>query len=336
MLADAQARYGSYRREVAVLKRETEEAAKRLAADREDQVIVSLIGRVKPTTCPRCSTAISERRLAHEAERHACSICDEDLGDDAATGSAEPELTERAEAAAKELAAGEEKLAELRSEIDTASGQLDEARTALQAVQDSAPNQAAVRALEIEQAKLQGRVQALGEAASGDELAEPLRFQVAGAAKKLADDLRKEASGTLLEQLGGEIVTIARAFGIDGIEAARPDLGAHLGITINGEGYPCGGRTDGEKLRLKLACIIGLLRVSDRLGVGRQPGLLLVDSPFEQEMQEADIRRVLEELQRISDDTGLQVILATAKHNEVRDLLDERRIIHGDDWDAVW
>lgn len=335
-LAEATALYGSYRREVVVLRREADEAAKRLAADREDQVIVSLIGRVKPTACPRCSTAISEERIAHEAERHTCSVCDEDLGDGAAISSAEPELIERAEVAAQALSAGEEKLIELKREMDAAAARRGEARTALQAVLDRAPNQAAVRALEIEQATLRGRVQALGEAPTANDLEEPLTLQVAAAAKELADDLRKGASGTLLNELGEEIVMIARAFGIDGIEEARPDLRAHLGITINGQRANYGGRADGEKLRLKLALIIGLLRVSENLGVGRHPGLLLVDSPFEQEMQEADIRRVLEELQRVCDETGLQVILATARHAEVRDLVPGKRIIHGEDWDAVW
>jgi hypothetical protein len=335
-LAEATAQYGSYRRDVVVLSREADEAAKRLAADREDQVIVSLIGRVKPTACPRCSTAISEERIAHEAERHACSVCDEDLGDGTAISSAKPELTERAEVAAQVLSTGEEKLDELKREMDAASARRAEARTTLQAVLNRAPNQAAVRALEIEQATLRGRVQALGEAPAAADLEEPLTLRVAATAKELADDLRKEASGTLLTELGEEIVTIARAFGIDGIEEARPDLGAHLGITINGQKANYSGRADGEQLRLKLALIIGLLRVSERLGVGRHPGLLLVDSPFEQEMQEADIRRVLEELQRICDETGLQIILATARHAEVRDLVPEERIIHSEDWDAVW
>jgi hypothetical protein len=58
------------RRAAAVVLDEADEATKRLRAAQEDAVIVNLIGRVQPHSCPRCSRDIDEARLNSEADQH--------------------------------------------------------------------------------------------------------------------------------------------------------------------------------------------------------------------------------------------------------------------------
>lgn len=90
-------------------------------------------------------------------------------------------------------------------------------------------------------------------------------------------------------------------------------------------------------MRLKLALVIALLRVGERLGIGRHPGLLLVDSPGGEEMVELDIGNVLKELDDLCKELPqLQVVCATARAEDVRALLPDERIIHGEDWIDVW
>ncbi|GAA3832652.1 hypothetical protein GCM10022226_62420 [Sphaerisporangium flaviroseum] len=57
-----------------------------------------------------------------------------------------------------------------------------------------------------------------------------------------------------------------------------------------------GSLTEGEQLRLKIVTTIALLRHGFRSGVGRHPGLLLVDSPGAEEVDSGDLRHMLEDL----------------------------------------
>jgi hypothetical protein len=54
-------------------------------------------------------------------------------------------------------------------------------------------------------------------------------------------------------------------------------------------------------------------------------------------MVEGDVRRILDELKTVCDELpALQVVCATARAEEVREALDETRIIHGPNYGEVW
>ena len=336
-VAQADIRRQAQVQDVELLQRHANEASKRLTAAVEDQVILPLIGRVKPASCPRCTTPISEERVAQETQHQACSVCDSALPESEERHGDPEEASANAARAQDDLREAEHELASRDKALTVAKSNLEAARAALAEIHAAAPQYAAVRELELERATLLGRIDGASRAPADEEDEDPVAWRVAQAAQAASNRLRKEASGTLLDQLGEEIVSIARSFGIDGIEAATPDLGAHLALVINGEASSFSKRTAGERLRLKLALIVGLLRVADAHGVGRHPGLLLIDSPAEQEMVGDDFQKVLEELQRICDETpDLQIVMATANHDDVKAAVHENRIIHGEDWGAVW
>ena len=75
-----------------------------------------------------------------------------------------------------------------------------------------------------------------------------------------------------------------------------------------------GAVSEGEKLRLKVATAIAIMSVGQRRGIGRHPGLLLIDSPAAQEVSAADLDALMAGLASITTKvSGLQVIMAT-KH----------------------
>ena len=308
-----------------------------MRAAHEDAVIVPLIGRVQPVACPRCSTGFAPERLSVEVEHHQCSVCDEPLpvaDDVAAVTSA---ATEAAAAAAEALSAAEQRDRQLSEDHHAAVRDLATARAAVDEVSKSAPQAVARRALEIERATLRGRTLQASESGSAVEPMPSIEQRVAEAAMKEAERRRKAASVELLQELGSEIVTVAKSFGLVNLEDARPDLGAHLAMTIAGNATKFGDRTPGEKLRLKIALVVALLRVADRLKIGRHPGLLMIDSPGGEEMVGVNVASVLAEMQALGQDMPeLQILIATAKADDVRATLPAQRIIHGDDWGAVW
>ena len=92
----------------------------------------------------------------------------------------------------------------------------------------------------------------------------------------------------------------------------------------------------GEMLRLKVATAVALIEQAQALGVGRHPGLLFVDSPGSEEMDEDDFDTMLEALNDAATASDIQVIVATRHVDSLVDLLDEDRLRIGRGTNYVW
>jgi hypothetical protein len=157
------------------------------------------------------------------------------------------------------------------------------------------------------------------------------------AARDEADERSRTASGELFASLAEEIVELGQAFGIANLESVVLDRAAHMRVTTGGTPTAFSHLTNGEKLRLKIAVVIALLRLGERLGVGRHPGLLLVDSPGREEMVEEDVSHILGELQRLAGELPhLQVITASAQYDAVAAALPEDHLVAGPSQEEVW
>lgn len=68
--------------------------------------------------------------------------------------------------------------------------------------------------------------------------------------------------------------------------------------------------TPGEKLCLRIALVIALLRVAEAHGVGRHPGLLLVDSIGAEETEADDLAELMRHLVEVTESLvrGLRVL----------------------------
>lgn len=97
------------------------------------------------------------------------------------------------------------------------------------------------------------------------------------------------------------------------LESVKLGSNATLALTKGGEDTSFGKVTAGERLRLRIATAIALLRVGKERGLGRHPGLLIIDSPGAEEVSEIDLAALLGELQKITNETqGLQILVASA------------------------
>src|SRR6266436_1328660 len=60
----------------------------------------------------------------------------------------------------------------------------------------------------------------------------------------------------------------------------------------------------GEQLRLRIANVIAHVRIARDHGVGRHPGLLLIDSPGNEEVAQENLVDSLDELKNVTTETG--------------------------------
>jgi len=211
------------------------------------------------------------------------------------------------------------------------------AEAAVRDLEERQPAEAETRELETTIARLEGRLEQPVLVAPDEDEERETAYAVVSAARQEAEERRREASTDMLAQLGEEIVELGKAFGIQNLESASPTLGAQLRLRIGDTESSFSSRTGGERLRLRLATVIALLRVGQEQGVGRHPGLLLIDSPGGEEMVEGDVAAVLREVVAVCEQLpDLQLICATARAAEVREVVPDDQIIHGPDDAEVW
>ncbi|QFT61818.1 hypothetical protein [Roseivivax sp. THAF30] len=303
---------------------------------RETIVATQFFNGLNPECCPRCETKVASARIKAEVADLSCSICAEPIPEDRFE-----DLSEELEAAEKRAAAS--KSAGDRAEADRAaasaaakgaSNDLTEAQQNLNELVKRA-DFAAKRNAELELARLEGALKERS-AAPRDIEADPDETLIAVAEKETAKAYNAGRTG-ILEALNDEILPLSRQLGIEALEAVDLRSNASLIIWKGGAKTSFSQVTAGERLRLRLATVIALLRVGRRFGIGRHPGLLIIDSPGKEEVTKVNLEALLGELKKIAEEMGdLQVIVAGTDADEIAGVLGEEhcRIAHGEDY--VW
>lgn len=74
-------------------------------------------------------------------------------------------------------------------------------------------------------------------------------------------------------------------------------------------------KNEGERLRVKLAFFLAIMRLSREEGGGRHPGFLIIDQPGSNEMVVADFNALAQVFRRIDHDLGadIQILCFTAR-----------------------
>ncbi|EBK2137973.1 hypothetical protein ZU58_23980, partial [Salmonella enterica subsp. enterica serovar Enteritidis] len=152
-------------------------------------------------------------------------------------------------------------------------------------------------------------------------------------AKKAFDEGKVE----LMDKLNEEILRLANDFGALGLESIDLSSDAKMSVRKGNQTSSFSKLTPGERLRLRIATAIALLRIGKELGVGRHPGLLIIDSPGSEETSESDLATLLSELRRVATETeGLQIFIASANAAAVLDALGRENCIVAPEGGYVW
>ena len=180
------------------------------------------------------------------------------------------EALQQAEDAAKESAATAAAAASAaRVRVDTLAAELTTASRA-----DEFTDRLKIQ---LEQSRLRGRLEGFTDGEVETTTSETVL--VLQAALDLLKDVTAEAAAQLFRELDAEIFAIGRKLGIDNLDAVELNRNGGMRVVTAGVEESFKNLSGGERVRLRVAVVVALLRVGHRSGVGSHPGLVLLDSP---------------------------------------------------------
>lgn len=291
---------------------------------RENIVATQFFNGLQPVCCPRCETRVSRERLKRESADMSCSLCAEEIPIDEMEGASDGlDAIERRFAAAK--AAADRARANtnaLRVKSKSSSDELENARQDFSKAATSATFEERRKA-ELDVARLEGALKERQTPMTPVIVSSDVTLVNAALAE--ADKAYNAGRGDILERLNTEILALGQRLGVKMLEEVKLNTNASLRLTKGGESTSFSKVTAGERLRLRIATAVALLRVGQERGLGRHPGLIIVDSPAAEEVSPDDLTAVLSELQAISRETvGLQIIIGSANASAIVDQLGEQ------------
>lgn len=340
-VSDAALAYGSAERELHAAEQD-------LAAFKEAAVTKRFWHSLKPSCCPRCDAKVQPEQWAREQEG-SCSLCnnpideaeqapDSDRGDDDIVDDdidpvtlAEQRVTQQTAATERLSALHDEAMAQAK----TAETEFERASEVMSNVHGDPIER---RALELRIAVLEGRIQERSQPpeVEPEEAALTTDAQILEAAEAFAGTSAKNDFAEALASVSAQITSLGKTLGISNLEKATLQANAHLPVVKGGEKTAFGKLTDGEKLRLKIALVVSLLDVGTTSGLGRHPGLLIVDSLASEELNRENGELLLRELDRVAETYNLQVITSTAHSELVAAVLPDEAVQGPTAEDLMW
>jgi hypothetical protein len=288
-------------------------ADERAARDlRENIVATRFFNGLRPVCCPRCETQVPAERIKRESVDLNCSLCAEDIAVEDMDGTSETidEAERRVEASKAAADRANANAETLERQAATNARALSDAREALAKAAASATFEDRRRA-ELDVARLEGALKERAPSTASPAVSPDLPLiHAAGVEAAKAYEVSR---GDILDRLNAEILDLGQRLGVELLESVALNTNGSLKITKGAQGTNFSAVTPGERLRLRLATAISLLRVGHERGLGRHPGLLIIDSPGNEEVSDIDLSALLGELQLIARETpGLQIIVASA------------------------
>lgn len=266
-----------------------------------------------PVACPRCETSIDDGRRQNEQQTNSCAVCAHPLPEQ--DTEEDERLIQEAEAALSASRRAEEVLAgtvdAISRDLETAHAAVDDVDVRLRAAL-AARTMADRAQAELAVAAARGALDALQVGETVTE--EPLVLKVLrGTEVELDRDLR-DASASIYADLSEQVTALAIRFGITEIDGVVVKGNATMDIYKGGaDSSPFGQQSAGERLRLRYALLVALLRVAHDHKMAGHPGLLLLDSLKAEEVQDEDAQQLLRGLVEIAGEvSALQVIATTA------------------------
>lgn len=323
-----------YQRNMAALNNEIENIESAKIEDQKEQIQIKesiaaedFFSRLTPKSCPRCSHKISKENIEKEKKEIVCSVC----GSEPSENHKErhlarlKELNNSIELLEKAFKSNNKKfrLISHRHESDTAKlRDIEQRINELNAKGSTVEQQIQIRE---KIATLNGEINVLSTFEKKLEISDELEKDLSIINKSLKEvtsrlNVHKES---FLDCLNIEIKELASKFGMRGIESVAIDLGAKLTITIGGTESHFSDLQPGQKLRLRIATVIALLRIAKHSGVGCYPGLLIVDSPGAEETCSEDLSNLINELVKISQEIeSLQLFVTSAEAQKIQPFFD--------------
>jgi hypothetical protein len=289
-----------------------------------------------PKACPRCETSISETKKKSEKVKNACAVCGEKVYADVDEAEIKRRLEDRLEAALKGKRAARKRVKDLSAELDSVRQRIETAVEQQQNLAKRVERPTKRSALLTEVAGLEARIDELSKTLP----AEPsisIDSRILKVIERVTRERMKEHQDGLLADISEKICEYARRFGISQLEMAKLDGGLNLRVEKGGGASSYSKLTDGEKLRLKVATVLAMIHVGEQTGVGRYPGLLILDSPASQEVTEGDLEQIMAGVAEIAEKIPhIQVIVASTTSAAIGSHIPPERRREATGLDYLW
>jgi cell division protein FtsB len=278
--------------------------------------------------CPNCDAAVDSVAVEREQTAHTCRLCgkpaqDADAQEIAALNAEADDIKREIDDMAQGRDAITARLGALRREIEALTAEVvtftEAAQRGIEFALPTAEEEAEGNGLHERVGRLQAelglaRRRAEPPATEDNEL--ELRVRVV---EKVRDVLRDEAARRnrgLLERLSALTQDTARTIGAESISDVTCSPLGKVELRKHGERVSFTGiQNEGERLRIKLAFFLAMMRLGREPGLGRHPGFLLVDQPGSGEMVPEDSVALAEIFCRVDDELAdrMQIICCTAR-----------------------
>lgn len=292
------------------------------------------------TLCPNCDTEIDQDAVINENEHHICRLC----GKPALTASEEElalmkskadEYENRCKMLIHDREAIWRRITQVRQELETLTDDIENtkkaAATGISFTFPTSEEEKEREQLLITMGKVQSELTVLREriARERPEI-KNLNFHQQ-IVDKTREVLRIEAdhrNKVKLDRLGELTQAIAKHIGVESItNLSCSTYGVVKLKKHNQPVYFNAIKNEGERLRIKLAFFLAMMRLSREEQGGRHPGFLIIDQPGSNEMVTTDFNALAQVFKQIHQDFGSEIqILCFTARPEFRDATDTTHI----------
>lgn len=289
-----------------------------------------------PSCCPRCETRIQEDRKKSEKLTQACSVCGESISEGIAENATLCGLEAAVGASRSALKSARSLKLSCEEQLKNVRQLIEENRDATDTLSKSMATVGARYSLETQILVLEGR---LNEASyEGDPTGDAeSQSHIVDAIVVETEQRVKSRQAALLGEVSKRITVYAQRFGMEALSSASLKANLNLILEKGGQKTSYSKVTPGEMLRLKVATVLAMISVAEEMGVGRHPGLLMIDSPGAQEVSPKDLAALVTGLDGVAHEfKHLQLFVAALASEAITSHVATERTLHAHDDAFLW
>ncbi|KIV64834.1 putative large ATP-binding protein [Rhizobium sp. UR51a] len=294
-------------------------SSRELSAFLESQAAGHIFRRLNPVSCPSCEEVYDEDVRTVRQDHHDCIVCGraEPRGPDESAG-VEAELREAVKIAKEEAKKLRTRLADFTRKKTEAEAERDrydqESRRLEQEMRDiqSRPDG------QMELLKLDAQIEELEKMAGDPPTTAHADVGLLDAAITATEKMYREEQTEVLGRVSELTAKFAQTFGITDLREVKLKGNTNMDVFFVGGPKTFSKCTSGEKTRLKLAATLAMIHVAEESGIGRHPGVLLLDSVGSAEVVNEDVSQIIEGLGKLSEALPtVQVFLAGIENDAI-------------------
>ncbi|MBO9127931.1 MULTISPECIES: hypothetical protein [unclassified Rhizobium] len=293
--------------------------SRELSAFLESQAAGHIFRRLNPVSCPSCEEVYDEDVRAVRQDHHDCIVCgraeprqpDDSAGVEANLREAVKIAKDEAKKLRSRLADFTRKKTEAEAErdrYDQESRRLEQEMKEIQSRPDG----------QMELLRLDAQIEELEKMAGAAPITAAPDIGLLDAAIAATEKMYKEEQTDVLGRVSALTATFAQTFGVTDLREVKLKGNTTMDVIFVGGPKTFSKCTSGEKTRLKLAATLAMIHVAEESGIGRHPGVLLLDSVGSAEVVNEDVSQIIEGLARLSESLPtVQVFLAGIENDAI-------------------